>query len=147
MNQDDQVIQSALAILESRLQQPEHYLRSPIDASSYLVLKLAERKSEVFVAVFLNNRHGVIEYRELFHGTIDGTSVYPREVVRAVIETNAAAILFAHNHPSGIAEPSEADFRITKRLKKALDLIDVRVLDHIIVGGVETTSLASRGLI
>lgn len=145
MTNEDQVIQDALAIIEGRLQQTEGVIRSPQDANNYLTLKLADRKSEVFAVMFLDNRHQIIEYREMFFGTIDGTSVYPREVVRAVIETNAAAVILSHNHPSTVAEPSEADLRITRRLIDALNLIDVRVLDHIIVGGTTTTSLAERG--
>jgi DNA repair protein RadC len=89
----------------------------------------------------------VIRIEELFRGTIDGASVHPREVVRKVIETNAAAVIFAHNHPSGVAEPSQADLRITQRLKEALALIEVRVLDHLIVGEGRGTSLAERGLL
>ncbi len=144
---EDQTIRSAITILETRLQQPEAVIRAPHDAANYLTLRLAERTSEVFGIVFLNTRHAVIECREMFFGTIDGTSVYPREVVRAVIETNAAALILFHNHPSGNPEPSQADERITHRLHAACELIDVRILDHIIVGGTETVSLASRGLL
>lgn len=144
---EDQTIRTALTILETRLQDTDAAIRSPEDAHAYLVLRLAERQSEVFGALFLNTRHGVIEYRELFNGTIDGTSVYPREVIRACIETNAAALILFHNHPSGVAEPSQADERITRRLSSACELIDVRVLDHIIVGGVNTVSFAARGLL
>jgi DNA repair protein RadC len=93
----------------------------------------------------LVNRHRVIRYKELFHGTIDGASVHPREVVREALENNAAAIIFAHNHPSGMAEPSDADRQITLRLKDALALVDVRVLDHLVVGDTETVSMAERG--
>lgn len=144
---ENEVIQSALAILESRLQKTEGIIHSPEDARNFVILKIADRKSEVFCALFLNTRHQVIEYREMFFGTIDGTSVYPREIVRAVIETNAAAVVFVHNHPSQVAEPSDADLRITQRLSAALELIDVRVLDHLIVGGTDVTSLAERGQI
>ena len=97
--------------------------------------------------LLLNTRYMLIEYRELFQGTIDGASVYAREVVRAVIEANAAAVVFIHNHPSGIPEPSEADLSITLKLQHALALIEVRVMDHIIVGGTKTVSMAERGLI
>ena len=96
--------------------------------------------------MFLDNRHRVISFDRMFNGTIDGASVYPREVVRAAINHNAAAVIFAHNHPSGVAEPSRADEQITRRLKDALALIDVRVLDHMIVGD-EVVSFAERGLI
>lgn len=89
----------------------------------------------------------MITFEELFRGTIDGASVYPREVVKQALAHNAAAVIFAHNHPSGIAEPSQADRHITQRLKSALDLVDIRVLDHIVVGDAETVSLAEQGLI
>ena len=144
---EDQVIRKAIAILETRLQKKEAVLQSPSDASNYLILRMSQLPYEVFGMLFLDNRHAVIEARDMFTGTIDGTSVFPREVVRAVIETNAAAVIVYHNHPSGIPEPSYADERLTRRLSDALELIDVRVLDHIIVGGVSTVSLASRGMI
>lgn len=144
---EDRTIRRALRIIEGRLQKTEGLIAGPRDAAKYLVLKLADRKAEVFAVMFLTVRHQLIEYREMFFGTIDGASVYPREVVRAVIETNAAAVVIAHNHPSGIAEPSDADRAITIRLQKALALIDVSILDHIIVAGVRTTSMGERGLL
>jgi DNA repair protein RadC len=122
-------------------------LTSPEATRDYLRLKLYGLPHEVFACLFLDNRHRVIRYEELFRGTIDGASVHPREVVRRVIETNAAAVIFAHNHPSGVAEPSQADLRITARLKESLALIDVRVLDHLIIGDGQGTSLAERGLL
>ncbi len=122
-------------------------LTSPEATRDYLKLRLHGLPNEVFACLFLDNRHRVIRCDELFRGTIDGASVHPREVVRRVIETNAAAVIFAHNHPSGVAEPSQADLRITHRLKEALALIDVRVLDHVIIGEGEGTSLAERGLL
>ncbi len=122
-------------------------LTSPNATRDYLKLRLRGLAHEVFACLFLDNRHRVIEYQELFRGTIDGASVHPREVVKEAIRWNAAAVIFAHNHPSGVAEPSQADLRITKRLQDALDLIDVRVLDHIIVGEQDGTSFAERGLI
>jgi DNA repair protein RadC len=122
-------------------------LTSPEATRDYLKLRLYGSPHEIFACLFLDNRHRVIVYEELFRGTIDGASVHPREVVRRVIETNAAAVIFAHNHPSGVAEPSQADLRITQRLKEALALIDVRVLDHIIVGDGAGTSFAERGLL
>ncbi len=112
----------------------------------YLKGKLRDYSHEVFACLFLDNRHRVIEFEELFTGTIDGASVYPREVVKRALAHNAAAIIFAHNHPSGVAEPSESDKRITQRLKDALALIDVRVLDHFVVGD-ELISFAERGLL
>jgi len=122
-------------------------ISSPEATRDYLKLRLHGYRYEVFAGLFLDNRHRVIAYQELFRGTIDGASVHPREVVRAALELNAAAMIFAHNHPSGVAEPSQSDLRITQRLKDALALIDVRVLDHLIIGEGEGTSLAERGLI
>lgn len=132
--------------LQTRLTETD-VLSSPEATRDYLKLKLYGLPYEVFLCLFLDNRHRVIRIEELFRGTIDGASVHPREVVRKVMETNAAAVIFAHNHPSGVAEPSQADLRITQRLKDALALIEVRVLDHLIVGEGRGTSLAERGLI
>lgn len=111
----------------------------------YLKLKLRHCPYEVFCCVFLDNKHRVIEFEELFRGTIDRASVHPREVIRRVIHHNAAAVIFSHNHPSGVAEPSQSDQRITNTLKQALSLIDVRVLDHFIIGD-EVVSFSQRGL-
>ncbi|MCF6353609.1 MAG: DNA repair protein RadC [Candidatus Polarisedimenticolaceae bacterium] len=121
-------------------------LTSPEQTRSYLSARLRGYPYEVFACLFLDNRHRIIEYEELFQGTIDGASVHPREVVRRAIGHNAAAVILAHNHPSGVAEPSSSDTYITQRLKDALALVDVRVIDHIIVGDGEMTSLAERGL-
>ncbi len=121
-------------------------LKSPEDTRRFLASRLGTYPHEVFAALFLDNRHRVIHYRELFRGTIDGAAVYPREVVRQALEDNAAAVIFAHNHPSGVAEPSQADIALTKRLKDALALVDIRVLDHMVVGHGEVISLAERGL-
>ena len=122
-------------------------LTNPPDAQHYLQMRLQNYPYEVFAALFLDNRHRVIAYEELFRGTIDGASVHPREVLRHAIRNNAAAMIFAHNHPSGVTEPSHADEAITRRLTQALQLIDVRVLDHIIVGSGTTFSFAARGLL
>jgi DNA repair protein RadC len=122
-------------------------LTCPDDTRRYLKARLRDYPFEVFGCLFLDNRHRMIRYEELFRGTIDGASVHPREVVRRALEHNAAAVILAHNHPSGVAEPSSADARITERLKSALSLIDVRVLDHLIIGDSEITSLAERGLL
>ena len=119
-------------------------IRSPMDTEDFLKARLAGLEHESFCIIYLDNRHRVIDFDELFRGTVDGTSVYPREVVKESLARNAAAIILAHNHPSGVAEPSQADERITKRLKAALELVDIRVLDHLIIG--ETvTSMAARG--
>jgi DNA repair protein RadC len=113
----------------------------------YLCAKLRHQEREVFACLYLDNQHRLISYEELFYGTIDGASIHPREVVKRVLYHNAAAAIFAHNHPSGVAEPSSADKRITERLQSALMLIDVRVLDHMVVGDVEVVSFAERGLL
>ena len=121
-------------------------LTSPRAAYQYLNAQLRDYQHEVFACLWLDSQHRVIVFEELFRGTIDGAGVYPREVVKAAIKHNAAAVIFAHNHPSGVAEPSQADQRITEQLVKALTLIDVKVLDHIVVGDGEQISLAERGL-
>ena len=113
----------------------------------YLSLRLADYRHEVFGCLFLDTRHRVIALRELFQGTIDGASVYPRVVVQQALDFNAAATIFFHNHPSGVAEPSHADEAITRRLKDALALIDVRVLDHVVVSAGDSVSFAERGLL
>ena len=122
-------------------------LESPEHAAQALQALLAREKAEVFAVLWMDTRHRVIAFDKLFHGTIDGASVHPREVVRAAIKRNAAAAIVTHNHPSGIPEPSQADISLTRRLKDALALIDVRVLDHVVVGTEGTVSLAERGLV
>ena len=146
--EDEDLIRQALAILDSRLRTSDDvHVTSPEDTRRYLRLQLAEREAEVFCVLFLTNRHRVIAFEEMFQGTIDGATVHPREVVKQALRLNAAAVILAHNHPSGVAEPSRADEAITRRLKEALGLVDVRVLDHLIVGGSEITSFAERGLL
>ena len=145
------------AQLRAALELSERYLQAELirgDAISdpsatrrYLKSKLKGFGHEVFSCMYLDNQHRLIEYEALFVGTIDGASVHPREVVKKVLQHNAAAVIFAHNHPSGVAEPSQADKRITERLKAALALIDVRVLDHFIVGDAEVLSFAEHGLL
>ena len=122
-------------------------LLNPADSASYLKARLRDYPYEVFAVLYLDTRHRPIACEELFRGSIDGASIYPREVVRRALAHNAAAMIFAHNHPSGIAEPSEADRLITRRLQDALALVEVRVLDHLIVGDGAPVSLASRGWI
>ena len=122
-------------------------LTDPDATRRYLRARLRDHVFEVFACLFLDNRHRVIRFEELFRGTIDGASVHPREVVRRTLEHNAAAVIFAHNHPSGVAEPSEADRRLTRRLQEALSLIDVRVLDHIVIGDGEAVAFSERGWI
>jgi len=113
----------------------------------YLSARLRHRQHEVFACLFLDNRHRVIEFEELFQGSIASASVYPRQVVKRALHYNAAAVILAHNHPSGVADPSHADEEITRKLKQSLALIDVRVLDHFVVGDAETVSFSERGLL
>jgi DNA repair protein RadC len=122
-------------------------LSDPGTTCRYLMARLRDYPHEVFACLFLDTRHRVIAFEELFYGTINGASVHPREVVKRCLAHNAAAVILAHNHPSGVAEPSQADIKLTQRLSEALALIDVRVLDHIIIGDGESTALAERGLI
>lgn len=142
----EEVLLAASNILFDELVDKET-LSSPTDSAKFLQLRLAGERNEAFGALFLDNKHRVIEYDELFRGTIDGAAVYPRVVVQKCLEVNAAAVILAHNHPSGHVEPSEADKAITRRLQDALALIDVRVLDHIVVGTEGWVSLAERGLL
>jgi DNA repair protein RadC len=122
-------------------------LSSPRTARDYLTTRLGTRDHEVFTVLFLDNRHRLIDCQEMFRGTIDGASVHPREVVKEAIQRGAAAVILAHNHPSGVAEPSQADELITQRLRDALALVDIRVLDHLIVAGGDVVSLAERGVL
>ena len=140
------LLELAFAVLHD-LHQPGVELPSPNHTRDFLRMLLAERKAEVFGCLYLDNRHRVIETVELFQGTIDGASVYPRVVVQQALSVNAAAVMFFHNHPSGVAEPSNADQAITRRLKEALALIDIRVLDHFVVTAGESISFAERGLL
>lgn len=143
---DEAVLAEADAILERRFKRGAT-VSTPAASGQYLKNRLARYDYEVFGALMLDTRHRVIAFKELFRGSIDGASVHPREVVRAVIEHNAAAVIFGHNHPSGVSEPSAADRSITLRLRDALALIEVRVLDHLIVGSGTPTSMAQRGMI
>ncbi len=120
-------------------------LTDPAGSARFLKARLAGYPYEVFACLFLDNRHRVIVFEELFRGSLDGASVHPREVVRRCLVHNAAAVIFAHNHPSGVAEPSAADRAITHRLREALELVDVRLLDHFVIGHGTPTSLAQRG--
>lgn len=120
---------------------------SPQATKDYLQMKLAGLEHEVFAVLFLDNQHRLIAYREMFRGTLDSASVHPREVVKEALALNAGAIIMAHNHPSGHPEPSAADRQITKRLQEALALVDVRILDHLVVGGFTSVSFAERGLV
>ena len=140
------VLEEARTILARKLNNNPVF-SSPADVRLYLQAALAPREQEVFAVMFLNNRSQLIRYVEMFFGTIDAASVYPREVAKAALELNAASVIFAHNHPSGVAEPSIADQKITSTLVKCLAYFDVRVLDHMIVGHDSVTSFAERGLL
>lgn len=142
----EEVIGLARQLLEQRVQR-HGAIASPDDTREFLAAHFGHRLSEVFAVLFLDTRHRVIALEDLFHGTIDGASVYPREVVRRALHHNAAAVILAHNHPSGIAEPSRSDEMLTQRLRDALALVDVRVLDHIVVAGSSAVSFAERGLL
>ena len=144
--EQESLITLALNLLQDR-HRPGDLLESPTQTRSFLRLRLANHTAEAFGCVFLDSAHRVLDVKELFQGTIDGAAVYPRVVVQQALALNAAAILFYHNHPSGVAEPSTADTRITERLQSALALIDVRVLDHIVVSTADSVSFAERGLL
>lgn len=142
---DDQVLEKAAEIVANKHLSSDAFTSSKATID-FLKFKLHKYEREVFSIMILNNKHQLIEYSELFFGTIDAASVYPREVVKAVLNENGAAVIFAHNHPSGESDPSQADIAITQRLKEALALIDVQVLNHIVVGD-STTSFAEHGLL
>ena len=122
-------------------------LTSPQAVRDYLRLTLRARPYEVFVGIFLDSQNRLLAFEEMFRGTLAQTSVYPREVVKAALARNAAAVIFAHNHPSGVPEPSQPDEMVTRRLKQALDLVDIRVLDHVVIGGADAVSFSERGLL
>jgi DNA repair protein RadC len=142
----DQILDAAHQVIDQKLQRGISFT-SPAIVKEFLCAKLACFKHEVFACLFLDSQHCLIDYTEMFRGTTDGASVYPREVVKKALRLNAAAVIFSRNHPSGHSEPSRADEAITKRLTEALALVDVRTLDHVIVAGSDTTSFAERGLI
>ena len=137
----------AAAVYQARQFVGRSALSNPRATRHFFSQQLAFREAEAFGCAFLDNRHRVIAFEILFRGTIDGASVHPREVVRRALELNAAAAIFAHNHPSGVAEPSQADELITRRLKEALAMVDIRLLDHIVIGHEATESFAERGLL
>lgn len=142
--------QAAMELARRCLREQVHRsspLVNPQHTEAYLQAMLRDQDREVFCCLFLDNRHRVITYEELFRGSLTGTSVYPREVVKSALKHHAAALILAHNHPSGVAEPSHADRAITQRLQNALELVDIRVLDHLIIGDGTCVSFAKRGLI
>ena len=142
----EQILEAARQAIERKMQRGTSFT-SPAAVKEYLRAKLAGFEHEVFAVLFMDTQHRLIEYAEMFRGTIDGASVYPRELVKEALRLNAAAVIVSHNHLSGNPEPSGADRALTQRLKEALGLVDVRVLDHVIVAGTGTTSFAERGLI
>ena len=144
---EDRAIYRALKLLESRMRPPGDVFTSPNDSRDFLRLALASEEREVFMALWLNSQNGLIEADAMFYGTLTQTSVYPREVVKRGLQLNAAAVIFAHNHPSGNTEPSSADLRLTAALMQSLALVDIRTLDHFIVAGVRADSLAEMGLL
>ena len=143
---DDRIIERALAILEKRARCGSA-LTSPGAVRDFLRLALSGREYEVFVVVHLDAQHRVLKFEEAFRGTLTQTSVYPREIVKSALAANAAAVIFAHNHPSGAAQPSQADELLTRNLKDALSLVDIKVLDHFVVAGNQALSFAERGLL
>lgn len=144
---DDWIIQQAIALLEQRVFKGGPFINQPQAVKDYLRLKLVAEPNEVFAAIFMNSQHRVLAYEPLFRGTLNETAVYPRVVVQRALELNAGAIIFSHQHPSGTTEPSTADRHLTDRLKAALALIDVRVLDHIVIGEGAPYSFAEHGLL
>lgn len=140
------VIASAMRVLEERARYGSA-LTSPGAVRDYLRLAIAGREYEVFVCVWLDAQHRVIAFEELFRGSLSQTSVYPREIVKTALARNASAVIFAHNHPSGVAQPSMADELLTRNLREALLLVDVKILDHFIVAGNQSMSFAERGLL
>jgi DNA repair protein RadC len=142
---NEELLEIAMQALESDVHQDA--LSNPSQTRDYLRLRLGRCECEFFGALYLDNRHRVIACEEIFRGTIDGASVHPREVVKDALKHNAAAIIFYHNHPSGVCEPSRADQTITSRLKEALSVVDIRVLDHYVVSQDDSVSFAERGLL
>ncbi|EMH4163760.1 DNA repair protein RadC [Pluralibacter gergoviae] len=140
-----QTIREALTLLERQLREPGASFTSSSSVRDWLRLQLTMEEREAFVLLLLDNQHRLIAHETPFRGTVSHTEVHPREVVKSCLKHNAAALIVAHCHPSGFAEPSQADRRVTERLKSALDLVDVRLLDHLVVGGMDIVSFAERG--
>ncbi|EEF7266457.1 DNA repair protein RadC [Salmonella enterica] len=140
-----QTIREALTLLEHQLREPGAAFTSTQAARDWLRLQLSTLEREEFIVLWLDNQHRLIAHETLFSGTVNCTEVHPREVVKAGLKHNAAAVIVAHCHPSGLAEPGQADRQITERLRQALNLVDIRLLDHLVVGGMEIVSFAERG--
>ena len=146
MISENDILNMAMILTRRRLSKGR-ILLGAAEARDYLSVKLSSLEHEVFGVIFLNQRHRILRYEEMFRGTIDSANVYPREVVKHALKLNAAAVIFVHNHPSGHAEPSQSDIAITKRLKEALALVDIRVIDHFVVGSDKVRSMAEEGLL
>lgn len=144
VRKENEIIAMALQIMEGRLRYSSTDFESPTAALEYFTLRLGEKEHEVFSVAFLDARHRLIECKDMFTGTIDGASVYPREIMKEALNQNAAAIILAHNHPSGDATPSHSDRALTDRVRGVMQLVDVRVLDHIVVGA-ESVSMTKMG--
>jgi DNA repair protein RadC len=145
IEKENAIIAQAISILESRVKRSDCVIDRPDTIKALMRLRIGSREHEVFTVVYLTTRHSVIAINDEFRGTIDGASVHPREIVKEALRQNAAAVIFAHNHPSGNVEPSTSDVRITYRLKDALALVDVRVLDHLVVSESDVVSMAEQG--
>lgn len=146
VNQLQVVLELSRRYLQWQLKRGDGFTE-PAMVKDYLTTQLRHQSREVFVVLLLDSQHRLLRYEEMFHGTINAAPVYPREVLKMVMQHNAAAVILAHNHPSGVAEPSQADQRVTERLKKALSLVDVALLDHFIIGAGDPVSFAERGLL
>ncbi|MFC3943700.1 DNA repair protein RadC [Pseudomonas gingeri NCPPB 3146 = LMG 5327] len=145
--EEDRVIERAMQILDRRLFTREGSLLNPLQVGSYLKMKLAAVDHEVFAVVFLDNKHQILKFEVLFHGCINDVRVHPRQIIKRALAHNASALIVAHNHPSGCALPSEDDRRLTRHLKNALELMEMRLLDHIIVAAGSPLSMAERGML
>ena len=142
----DEVIAAAIRFVKERAIYTSATLQSARETKDLLRLRIGDREREIFCVLYLNSQHRLIDVDELFMGTIDGAAVYPREIAKAALARNAAAVILGHNHPSGTTEPSAADRRITERIVSSLGLLDIRVLDHVIVSTDATFSFAEEGL-
>jgi DNA repair protein RadC len=148
IQQDKEVIAQARAIFEKRAKYKNATaFTSPSEVFTYLLCRHDGLEAEHFDVLFLDNRHRLISAETMFKGTIDSAAVYPREIIKRALELNAAAVIFSHNHPSGVAEPSDTDVRLTRKLIDGLSLVDIRVLDHVVTGSGVATSFAERGLL
>lgn len=146
-NDEAKIVAQAIEIIENDLKTTSDVIRDPAATRNYVRLQTAGLEYEVFGVIYLTVRHQVIDSEILFRGTIDGSAVYPREVVKSALMNNAAAIICYHNHPSNVTEPSRADRDITKRLQEALSTVDIRILDHIVAGQSDSVSFSERGWI